>query len=351
MDFGSDNMAGASDKVLAAITAANAGPADAYGGDALTARVREQLAALFEHEVAAFLVATGTAANALALAALTPPWGSVLAHEEAHVAFDECGAPEFFTGGAKIVAIPGEGGKLTPAAVAAALDSQPPRPPHTAVPAVLSLSQATEAGTAYTPAEVAALAAEARRRGMAVHMDGARFASALLRLGASPAEMTWKAGVDVISLGATKNGCLAAEAVVVFDPERAATLPLRIKRAGHLVSKSRFLAAQFAAWLDRDHWRDLAARANGAADRLAGELQARGIRLAFPLQANELFAVLPLARFEALRAAGIDLRRWPTRSLAPAACGAGEVVTRLITSFATSDDDINRLLAGIDRVG
>ena len=269
MEFASDNAAGVAPAILDAIGRANSGFAIGYGDDALTKSLERRLCRLFEREVAVFLVTTGTAANALALSHIAPPWGAVLCHADAHAVVHECGAPEFFGGGLRLVSLDGEAGKLTPETVATALDRDFGLRPHQMVPAALSLTQATELGTVYRDDEVTSLCALAHERGMMVHMDGARFANALARLGATPAQATWSAGVDVLSFGATKGGALAAEAVVFFDPARGAALAERRKRGGHLLSKHRFIAAQFEAFLDGDLWLDLARHANGMADRLA----------------------------------------------------------------------------------
>jgi threonine aldolase len=315
MIFASDNWAGASPPVLDAVVRANAGPARAYGGDDATARVEARFREVFERDLAVFAVSTGTAANALSLAALAPPWGGIVCHETAHVMEDECGAPEFFTGGAKLMGLPGEGAKIALADLSAFL-AEPRRGPHNLQPAALSLTQATENGTVYAPAEVAALAGAARGKGLGVHMDGARFANAVAALGVSPAEATWKAGVDVLSFGATKNGCLAAEAVVVFDRERAVHMAERRMRAGHLLSKGRFLAAQLEAYLDDDHWLANARHANAMAARLAdGLARLPGVRLAWPAEANEVFPILPDTLDAALRAAGAVFHPWSPRNL------------------------------------
>src|SRR3954467_799702 len=217
MNFASDNTAGVAPEILAALARANEGSALAYGNDAWTERVERRFSEVFEHEVAVFLVSTGTAANALALAHLTPPWGAVLCHAESHIATDECGAPEFFGGGIKLVGLAGEAGKIAPETLEAALARGQWGGPHHVSPAVLSLSQATEAGTVYQVDEIRELAGIAHAHGVAVHIDGARIANALARMNASPAQATWMAGIDVLSFGATKGGALAAEAVVFFD--------------------------------------------------------------------------------------------------------------------------------------
>jgi threonine aldolase len=351
VNFGSDNVVGASPIVMEALARANQGAAAGYGNDTIATRVTDRLKAIFERDLSVFLVTTGTAANALSLAALTPPWGSVLCHAEAHVNQDECGAPEFFSGGAKLVGLPGLCGKLTPEVVAAHLaDASHAPPPHAVKPAALTLTQATEVGTVYKPSEIATLADLAHSQGLGVHMDGARFANALVRLGVTPAELTWKVGVDILSFGATKNGCLAAEAIVVFDPARADHLAERRKRSGHLLSKGRFLSAQLDAYLADDHWLTLARHANAMADRLAEGLVARGIRLGLPVEGNEIFAVLPGGLHATLKDAGFVYYEWPTASLpAEAAPHAGEVVVRLVTSFATTEAEVDALLGRVAR--
>jgi threonine aldolase len=341
MNFASDKAAGIAPAILEAIAAANHGSALAYGRDDLTARVSERFCAVLGRDLAVFLVPTGTGANALALAHVSPPWGAVLCHAESHIITDECGAPEFFGGGLKLIGLPGEAGKITLATLKEALARGPWGGPHHVSASVLSLTQATEAGTVYRPDEIAALAAAAHAEGLSVHMDGARFANALARLGVSPAEATWKAGVDVLSLGATKAGALAAEAVVFFDPARAAHMGERRKRGAQLVSKHRFIAAQFDAFFRDDLWLKLARHANGQADRLAAELSAIGCAPVWPVEANEVFAALPRAADERLRAAGASYYPWSSQSLPKGMTIAEDrTLVRLVTSFATTDDEI-----------
>ncbi len=347
MNFSSDNVSGASPQVLRALVDSNAGAAAPYGMDPWTADAARRLSEVFECEVAAFLVATGTGSNALALAALAPPGTAILCHEEAHVIEDECGAPEFFTGGGKLVGIPGPAGKVTPDGFAAALGRYPRGVVRQVQPATLSLSQATEAGTLYTVGEIGALCEAAHAAGLAVHMDGARFANAVAALGASPAEITWRAGVDVLSFGATKNGAVACEAVVFFDAARAGDFLFRRKRGGHTVSKGRFLGAQMAGFLEGGHWLDLARRANARAARLAAGLAALpGVRLPWPTEANEVFPIVPAAMDEALRAAGARYYPWTTRSLgANAAPSEGERMLRLICAFDTEEETVDAFVA------
>jgi threonine aldolase len=348
MNFASDNAAAVAPEILAAIAAANEGSALAYGNDAITRRVEQRFAELFEHEVAIFLVPTGTAANALAIAHLAPPWGAVLCHAEAHIATDECGAPEFFGGGIKLIGLPGEGCKIGPETLAASLAHGQWGGPHHVSPAVLSLSQATEAGTIYRPDEIRALADIAHARGLGVHLDGARLANAIARLNASPAEATWKAGVDVLSFGATKGGALAAEATVFFDPARAAGMQERRKRAGHLVSKHRFVAAQIEAFLTDDLWLRLARHANAMADRLGEGLASTGHSLAWPVEANEVFVTLPQAICERLQRADANFYPWTSDSLPKGGTAPvkGNMI-RLVCSFATTAVEVDHLLATV----
>jgi threonine aldolase len=327
---------------LDALTAANTGYALGYGNDDWTKAVERKFAEIFEREVAVFLVPTGTAANALALAHVAPPWGVVLCHAQSHIATDECGAVEFFGGGLRLVGLPGEGGKIAPATLKKALAGYGGHSPHQMIPAALSITQASEAGTIYRTGEIAALAEIAHERSLALHMDGARFANALVRLNATPAQMTWRSGVDVLSFGATKGGAMAAEAVIVFDPARAVHLGERRKRAGHLLSKHRFIAAQMLAFLADDYWLTLARHANAKTDRLAGELAAIGIKPVWPVEANLVFAVLPRALDTKLRAAGAS---YYVRSSDSLDIGAGNVLVRLVTSFATTDEDVGRFVA------
>jgi len=345
MNFRSDNTAGASEKVLAALIAANGGAQAAYGADELTKRVERAFCELFEREVAAFLVVSGTAANSLALSCVTPPWGAILCHDESHVVRDECGAPEFFSGGARLIGLPGIGCKLAPETVATHLARLPEGSVHSSQPAALSVTQATEAGTIYSLQELAALAEIAHARSLAVHMDGARFANALVMLGCTPAEMSWKSGVDVLSFGATKNGCLAAEAVIFFDKEMSRDLPFRRKRSGHTISKGRLIAAQMLAYLEDGHWLDLARRANKAAERLEHVLlSVPGVRIGWKRQANEVFALIPHAVHERLRAADAVYHPWSPEWLPPTAKPRpGETLYRFVTSFRTSFSEIEAL--------
>jgi threonine aldolase len=342
MNFASDNTAGIAPAILDAIAGANQGYAPGYGSDDWTERTERRFCEIFGRDIAVFLMPTGTAANALALAQVTPPWGVVLCHAESHIVTDECGAVEFFGGGLKLESLSGETGKIAPATLHAVLARYGGHSPHQMIPAALSITQASEAGTIYRPDEIAVLAEIAHARGLAVHMDGARFANALVRLNASPAELTWRSGVDVLSFGATKGGALAAEAVLIFDPARAAFMGERRKRAGHLISKHRFVAAQMLAYLEDGHWLALARHANAMADRLARGLVAVGLKPIFPVEANLIFVALPRALDARLRAAGAT---YYARTREGLDLGADEILVRLVTSFSTQPEDIECFVA------
>jgi threonine aldolase len=342
-NFTSDNVTGVSPAIMAALVRANEGRVPSYGADPWTAELEARARAVFETEdLAIFPVATGTAANALALAPLVQPYRALLAHESAHIMTDECGAPEFYSGGAKLIGLPGAGGKLRPEPVGATIATAAEAGVHGAQPVAVSLTQATEAGTLYRLEEVAAIAELAGAHGLRLHMDGARLANAIAALGCSPAEATWKVGVDALSLGATKNGAMAAEAVVFFDRRLAAGFAERRKRAGHLFSKQRFLSVQLLAYLEDGLWLANAAHANRLAGRLgAGLARLPGVRLAHLVEANEVFAVLPDAAIEALLAEGFLFDRSPAE-------GGGTAI-RLVTAFSSDEEDIDAFLAAAAR--
>jgi threonine aldolase len=346
MNFASDNTAGIAPEILQALIAGNDGFVLGYGNDDVTREVERRIGEIFEREVALFLVPTGTAANALALAHISPPWGAVFAHAEAHVLTDECGAPEFFGAGLKLVGMPGVGCKVLPDTLAATVAQYQGHAPHQVVPAAFSFAQASEAGTIYRTDEIAALAGIAHAHGLKIHMDGARFANALVRMNASPAEATWKAGVDVLSFGATKGGALAAEAVVFFDRAAVRHMDERRKRAGHLLSKHRFLSLQFQAFLQNDCWLRLARHANAMADRLAAGLAAAGRAPVWPAEANLVFVLLPKAVEARLKAAGARYYVRRTESLPDGAqIAPDQALIRLVTSFATRESEVDQLVA------
>lgn len=345
MNFASDNIVGASAPVLQAIVQANAGAMAAYGNDEISKRVRARFSDLFEREVSVFFAATGTAANALALSAAVPPYGLCVCHREAHIIDDECGAPEFFMHGAKLAGLPGVGAKLRAEDVAAYLNSLP-KAVKQMPPKALSISQVSEGGLVYGSDELAALGQVCREHGLSFHMDGARFANALVALGCTPAEMTWRQGVDILSFGATKNGGLMAEAIVVFKPELAESLGYRSKRAGQIISKGRLIAAQFEGYFADDHWLANARHANRMAKLLSeGLMQLPGVRLAWPTDANEVFPIIPQALNKALKEAGILYHPWTDLSLPETErVGENEVLIRLVASWATREEDVRKVL-------
>ena len=330
MNFRSDNTATVAAEILAALTQVNKDPALAYGDDQWSGKLEEKIGAVFECDVRVFTVATGTAANSISLASAVPPWGSILCHREAHIECDEAGAPEFYSGGAKLALIDGAAAKITPEALKEAL-ARTARSIHSAQPSALSISQTTERGATYGPDEVAALGALARNAGLAFHMDGARFANAVAALGCKPADVSWRGGVDILSFGATKNGALAAEAIVCFNPNYAEEIARRRKRGGHLFSKNRYAAAQLLAYLENDLWLKLAARANGLARKLG---EAAGQLLTVPVESNQIFLKPGAAGLAKLRASGADFYEWGPD-------GSGEV--RLVVSWNQSEGDVEAM--------
>jgi len=336
VNFCSDNTIGASPEVLAAITDANDGAVMPYGNDHYSRQAEKRVAEFFGAQADVFLLATGTAANALCLSVMTPPYGAVFCHPESHIHEDECGAPEFFSGGAKLMPLPDHGGKITADDLAAAL-AKPDHGVHSVQSAAVSITQASEAGTLYSVAEVRAIAEVAHGAGLKVHMDGARLANAIAALGCAPADVTWRAGVDALSFGATKNGALAAEAAVLFDRGLAATFPYRRKRGGHLFSKMRFLGVQFEAYLKDDLWLRNARHANQMARRLAdGLATVPGARPRHAVEASEIFISLPEPVIAGLEADGFLFYRWP---------GNDPTLLRLVTTFNTREADVDALIS------
>ena len=330
MRFFSDNAAAAHPNVIEAIAASNRLDT-AYDGDQWSQKLDGAFSELFETDVRAFWVTTGTAANCLALAALCPPYRAILCHRDAHIEVDEAGAPGFFTGGAKLVLLDGPGAKVTPDSVSAGCDAIR-NDVHQVQPAALSITNATEYGLVYRAAEVAAIGAAAKQRGLALHMDGARFANALATTGERPADVTWRAGVDAMSFGFIKNGGLNAECLVLFRPELADEIAVRRKRAGHLASKGRMLAAQILALLEDGLWLDNARAANAAAQVLA---KAATDRLVYPVEANELFIKVSDDEAASLRAQRFDFYEW----------GPGQV--RFVTSWDSDPEAVAKLAAAI----
>jgi threonine aldolase len=343
-NFCSDNVAGASPEIMAAMSEAATGALMPYGADPLSEQVQQRLQDLFETELSVYFVSTGTAANALALASICPPHGSIYCHRESHVNADECGAPEFFTGGAKLIDLEGKQGKLHAADLERELTKGWTGVEHHVQPAAVSVTQASEAGTLYTLDELGDIASLCTAHNLALHMDGARFANALSTLNCSAADASWRAGVDVLSFGATKNGAMAAEAVLFFNPDKAAEFCYRRKRGGHLFSKMRFLSAQWDAYLTDDLWRRNAAHANAMAKRLAEGLAkalaskspASDSAFLYPVEANEIFVNLPNATRDILVAQGFAFYPW---------IDGGPQCCRLVTSFDTDPADVDAFIA------
>ena len=338
--FTSDNTAGGAPEIMAAVAAAASGQAPPYGTDSWTLSARRHFSEIFDCDLDLLPVSTGSAANALSLAALTPPWGSVLCHRDSHINNDECGAPEFFTGGAKLVALGGENAKIDADELQAAVHRKV-GDVHSVQPSVLSLTQATETGAVYRPAEIKHLACIAKRAGLRVHMDGARLANAVAAMGCNPAELTWRAGVDVLSFGAIKNGSITADAIVVFEPSLTTELSFRIKRAGQLAAKMRFAAAQLDAYLADDLWLRNARHANAMTARLeAGLRSISGTLVVGTPEANILFCRLPRRVIDGLLDQGYDFYhgRWEPG------------VVRFVTSFATTARDDEELVNAVRRL-
>lgn len=338
MNFGSDTTAPAHPSVLEAMARANSGYEPSYGDDAVMGRVRKLLCdTLGTEDFDFWLVASGTAANALSLSCFCPPTGAILCHEEAHIQRDERGAPEFFSGGGKLHLLPGFGARIDPAAFETVVAANNPDFVHETPLHVLSLTNLTESGTAYTAGEIAKFAGRAREAGLAVHLDGARLGNALASTGATVAEMSWKSGVDVLTLGLTKTGAAGCEIILLFGRARAKIQELRVraKRSGHMPAKMRFLAAQAEAMLSGGLWLKLAGHSNKMASILARGLEQRGIRLAFPCDGNEVFAVLPDEVAGKLKAAGGVFYSWPGGSV------------RFVCSWTTQEDEIAALIAAL----
>ena len=338
IDYRSDNTGRAAPEILEALVRANTGTALGYGADEWTARLQERFRDLFATPVRVFPVATGTAANALSLAAASPSWGLVYCSEAAHINTAEANAAGFFGGGLKLVSVAGPHGRVDPDAFARSLAAIQPGQLHRGQPAAVNITQASDVGTVYPLAEIRAVAEIAKRRRLKVHMDGARFANALARLECSPAEMSWRAGVDILSFGATKNGGALCDAIVVFNPELADGLAVQLRRAGQVWSKMRFASAQLMAYVENGLWLQLAAASNAVAARIAGGIEAvPGLRLVAPVEVNELFLELPGAAMDALEREGFQFyRRSPT-------------LARFVCRFDTSEAEADALIAALRR--
>ncbi len=345
MIFASDNWAGAHRSIAERLLQESTGFAAAYGTSDLDRRVEARFAEIFEREVSVFFVATGTAANSLSLASVQRPGGITFCHSEAHVIADECGAPDFFSS-ARLSPVDGNLGKIAPANLAKAIAAYPENAVHHGRATAVTITQATEIGTVYSLDEIDAISEIAKASNLPLHMDGARFANALVALDATPAEMTWKRGVDILSFGGTKNGCWCAEAIVVFNPDKAKEMPFIRKRAAQLFSKSRFIAAQFDAYLEGGLWLDLATHANAMADRLRSGIGAsNSARLAWSTASNEVFAIIKKSAGKTAEGKGAKFYEWPIPAATPDLVGADEILIRLVTSFATEENDVDGFLS------
>jgi threonine aldolase len=341
--FASDNAAVVHPRIMEAIATCNEGFAPPYGADAISGRLDQVYSDLFEREAFVFPVSSGTAANGVALGSAAPSYGVVFCHQLAHIVVAEAGSVEFYSGGGRLVPLGGDFCKVPPAALDTALAGYGPAFPHQMQASVLSLTQVTERGTVYALDEIKALSEVARRAGLRVHMDGARFANALVALGATPAEMTWKAGVDILSFGTTKNGTMMSEAVIVFDKALADIVRFKHKRAGFLHSKMRYFSAQLLAYVENGLWLDNARKANGTARRIASALAATpSVELAYPVEGNQIFAHIPPGITAALQAAGIALRPW--------ASAKGNQY-RIVTSYCDPESLVARFEAVLAAAG
>jgi threonine aldolase len=345
MFFASDNWAGAHPAINERLSKESTRFAAAYGTSDLDRSIEQRFNEIFEKEVAVFFVATGTAANSLSLASIARPGGLTFCHTEAHVIEDECGAPDFFSG-MRMVGVEGPAGKMLPENLIERIARYPQDAVHHGRAAAVTMTQATEVGTIYTLEEIDTISKIAKDNGLPLHMDGARFANALVSLGCTPAEMTWKRGVDVLSFGGTKNGCWCAEAIVFFDPQLAKDFAFLRKRTAQLFSKSRFIAAQFEAYLKDDLWLGLAGHANAMAERLrVGFGSLNSARLAWDTESNEVFAVLPKASAKAATEQGARFYDWLEPRDMPEKVGKDEALIRMVTSFATTEEDVDQFLS------
>ena len=342
MSFGSDNWAGAHPTIAASLSNHATGFATPYGESNLDTAIEKRLSDIFERDVRVFFTATGTASNCLALASVAKPGGFVFAHREAHIVVDECGAPGFFSNHLRIAPVDGTDGKMDGEKLELEIMRVAKLDVHGGRPNAVAVTQPTESGTVYDLDELDTMADIAKRYNLPLIMDGARFANALVSLGCTPAEMTWKRGVDILSFGATKNGCWCGEALVFFNPQQADDLPFLRKRAGHLFSKSRFVSAQLEAYLADDLWLRLATHSNGMATTLATVFKCSDIaRLLRDPQANELFVILDTSLAESLAQAGVTFLDWPLP--AGEQVGPSEGLYRFVTSFATTEEDVQHV--------
>ena len=338
-NFRSDNETPVAPAIMDAILEANQGMAWAYADDDWSARLDGAFSDLFRTDAIVLPVSTGTVANSIALATVTPPWGSVFCHSGAHIQNDECGAPEFFGNGLRLVPVDGEHGKVTPEALEQAVHASEGHGVHSYKASALSLTQATEGGTVYSIDEVRALCESAHAMEMKTHMDGARFGNAVARLGCHPAEISCEAGIDMLSFGASKNGCMAAEALVIFNqPQWRETAERLRKRSGHLLSKMRYVSAQLLAYIENDRWLEMARHANHQAVLFAAAIQDHDeADLEFPVEANEVFVTWTQTAFNQLASRDIQFQLWPGRN----------DLARFVFGHSTSDEEVQLLISAL----
>lgn len=343
LNFRSDNETPAAPAILEAVEKANRGTAYAYAEDDWSASLDDAFSERFETQVTVVPMSTGTVCNAIALACVSPPWGSVFCHRSAHIYNDESGAPEFFGNGLRLVPVEGADGKLPWRALDAAISSSEGHGVHSYVPAAVSITQSTESGTVYPPEEIAAIAEVAKKKDLAFHLDGARFANALASSGRSPSDMSWRAGVEIMSFGASKNGCMAAEALLFFERHELREHAERLrKRSGHLISKMRYVSAQLLACLEDDLWLHLATHANRQATKFAKAVEEHpAAGLEFPVQANEVFLRWNDSGFTALREAGVEFHMWPGR----------DDLARFVFAHSTDEKATNKLCKTLKSIG
>lgn len=337
VNFKSDNAAGASKQIIQALIDCNDGSQSPYGADACSKRVEAQFKEIFEADVSIYLVATGTAANTISLSVMCPPWGAILCHQDSHIINDENSAPEFMSGGARLLSVQGENSKISPDSLKTVASSKK-GDVHSVQATAVSITQVTETGSTYTLDEIKAISAVCKEQDMTLHMDGARFANAIAELECTPADMTWKAGVDILSFGATKNGAMGVEAIVVFNKALIQSLEFRRKRAGHLLSKMRYLSAQMESYLDNDLWLKNARHSNNMAKLMAKELKSIvGVNLIGECESNIIFCKLPETVIKGLHKEGFEFyhNRW------------GKGIARLVTSFQTTEDEVKHFISVI----
>ena len=336
MNFRSDNEAPVNHQIMQALIEANQGFEESYGYDPYTLKLEEHCKTLFECWCDTLPLTTGTAANSIAMALTTPPYGAIFCHHDSHLNRDECGAPEFFSHGAKLIGLHGQDGKIRAEDLASVMEHAGAHGEHESLPTTVSITQATESGTVYTLDEIKAISAVCKQHNLALHMDGARFANALVHLGCSPAEMTWKAGVDMVSFGATKNGAMMAEALIVFNARMNTQIKRLRKRSAHLISKMRYVSAQLLTYLDQDLWLDMAQHANRLAQYFYQETH-KALDFLHPVEANEAFCRIPLDKIGQLREQGFGFHVWP---------GTQDVI-RLVFSHATSEESVEHFIRSI----